>query len=80
MTEGSGTLEMQLEATKKFHELTVKKKVALEEIERIGAEMENLLILDNKHTEFSTVQVCFLQITLDVSFVFSAMLTRLHIF
>jgi hypothetical protein len=48
---------MQLEATKKFHDLTIAKKVELEQIERTGADMENLLILDNKHTEYSTVQV-----------------------
>eukprot|EP00041_Stephanoeca_diplocostata_P037687 m.1437305 g.1437305 ORF g.1437305 m.1437305 type:complete len:2502 (+) comp25086_c0_seq1:132-7637(+) len=57
MTEGSGSLEAQLHETKAHHAATVAKRVALEEIERTGAEMENLLILDNKHTEHTTVQL-----------------------
>ena len=65
MTEGSGSLESQLEETMRHHKTTSARKVDLEEIEKIGAQMEDLLILDNTHTEHTTVQLTQLWDQLD---------------
>eukprot|EP00051_Salpingoeca_urceolata_P021153 m.326944 g.326944 ORF g.326944 m.326944 type:complete len:2477 (-) comp19745_c14_seq3:188-7618(-) len=55
LVEGTGTLEAQLDATKDKHAEIKQKKAALKAIEDLGARMEEALILDNKHTEHSTV-------------------------
>ncbi|XP_052790862.1 spectrin alpha chain-like isoform X5 [Mya arenaria] len=55
MMEGSGTLEDQLEATKKKAVEVRSQKGQLKRIEDLGAAMEERLILDNRYTEHSTV-------------------------
>ncbi|KAL3872184.1 hypothetical protein ACJMK2_040130 [Sinanodonta woodiana] len=55
MMEGSGTLEDQLEATKKKAAEVRAQKGQLKRIEDLGAAMEERLILDNRYTEHSTV-------------------------
>uniref|UniRef100_A0A8C4WXB9 Spectrin alpha, non-erythrocytic 1 n=1 Tax=Eptatretus burgeri TaxID=7764 RepID=A0A8C4WXB9_EPTBU len=55
MVEESGTLESQLEATKRKHQEIRAMKSQLKKIEDLGAAMEEALILDNKYTEHSTV-------------------------
>eukprot|EP00043_Microstomoeca_roanoka_P018637 m.201569 g.201569 ORF g.201569 m.201569 type:complete len:2469 (+) comp16866_c1_seq3:1085-8491(+) len=55
LVEGTGTLEEQLEATRKRYEQIQQQKVTLKTIEDLGARMEENLILDNKYTEHSTV-------------------------
>ena len=57
LVNGSGTLESQHETTIQRHEDVLKKKAALKGIEELGAKMEEALILDNKHTEHSTVSL-----------------------
>ncbi|XP_011311624.1 spectrin alpha chain isoform X1 [Fopius arisanus] len=55
MMEGSGSLEQQLEATKrKTHEVRARRQ-DLKKIEDLGAILEEHLILDNRYTEHSTV-------------------------
>uniref|UniRef100_A0A672RZ83 Spectrin alpha chain, non-erythrocytic 1 n=1 Tax=Sinocyclocheilus grahami TaxID=75366 RepID=A0A672RZ83_SINGR len=51
----SGTLESQLEATKRKHQEIRAMRSQLKKIEDLGAAMEEALILDNKYTEHSTV-------------------------
>lgn len=55
MMEGSGTLEEQLEATKRKATEVRAQKGHLKKIEDLGAAMEERLILDNRYTEHSTV-------------------------
>ncbi|XP_067662527.1 spectrin alpha chain-like isoform X1 [Haliotis asinina] len=55
MMEGSGTLEEQLEATKRKAQDVRAQKGQLKKIEDLGAAMEERLILDNRYTEHSTV-------------------------
>lgn len=55
MMEGSGTLEDQLDATKKKAVEVRSQKGQLKRIEDLGAAMEKRLILDNRYTEHSTV-------------------------
>ncbi|KAL5013103.1 hypothetical protein ScPMuIL_011654 [Solemya velum] len=55
MMEGSGTLEDQLEATKRKAGEVRAQKGQLKRIEDLGAAMEERLILDNRYTEHSTV-------------------------
>ncbi|XP_056289085.1 spectrin alpha chain, non-erythrocytic 1 [Pseudoliparis swirei] len=55
MVEESGTLESQLEATKRKHQEIRAMRSQLKRIEDLGAAMEEALILDNKYTEHSTV-------------------------
>ncbi|XP_041369234.1 spectrin alpha chain-like isoform X2 [Gigantopelta aegis] len=55
MMEGSGTLEEQLEATKRKSAEVRSQKGHLKKIEDLGAAMEKRLILDNRYTEHSTV-------------------------
>ncbi|KAH3802147.1 hypothetical protein DPMN_155818 [Dreissena polymorpha] len=55
MMEGSGTLEDQLEATKKKAVEVRSQKGQLKRIEDLGTAMEERLILDNRYTEHSTV-------------------------
>ncbi|XP_053212819.1 spectrin alpha chain-like [Panonychus citri] len=55
MREGTGSLEAQLEATRsKATEIKLKRD-DLRQIERLGATLEEHLILDNRYTEHSTV-------------------------
>ncbi|XP_075691230.1 spectrin alpha chain, non-erythrocytic 1 isoform X3 [Rhinoderma darwinii] len=55
MVEESGSLESQLEATKRKHQEIRAMRSQLKKIEDLGAAMEEALILDNKYTEHSTV-------------------------
>ncbi|XP_067134094.1 spectrin alpha chain-like isoform X2 [Centruroides vittatus] len=55
MLEGSGSLEVQLEATKRKLIEVKAKKADLKKIEELGAILEEHLILDNRYTEHSTV-------------------------
>ncbi|PVD22109.1 hypothetical protein C0Q70_17913 [Pomacea canaliculata] len=55
MMEGSGSLEEQLEATKRKATEVRAQKGQLKKIEDLGAAMEERLILDNRYTEHSTV-------------------------
>lgn len=55
MMEGSGTLEAQLEATKRKAGEVRAKRSDLKKIEDLGALLEEHLILDNRYTEHSTV-------------------------
>ncbi|XP_023929927.1 spectrin alpha chain-like isoform X4 [Lingula anatina] len=55
MMEGTGTLEDQLEATKKKSAEVRAQKGQLKRIEDLGAALEERLILDNRYTEHSTV-------------------------
>ncbi|XP_076454932.1 LOW QUALITY PROTEIN: spectrin alpha chain-like [Babylonia areolata] len=55
MMEGSGTLEEQLEATKRKATEVRAQKGHLKKVEDLGAAMEERLILDNRYTEHSTV-------------------------
>ncbi|XP_076436788.1 spectrin alpha chain-like isoform X4 [Babylonia areolata] len=55
MMEGSGSLEEQLEATKRKATDVRSQKGQLKKIEDLGAAMEERLILDNRYTEHSTV-------------------------
>lgn len=55
MMEGSGTLEEQLEATKRKASEVKSQKGHLKKIEDLGANMEERIILDNRYTEHSTV-------------------------
>ncbi|XP_059141379.1 spectrin alpha chain-like isoform X3 [Physella acuta] len=55
MMEGSGSLEEQLEATKRKAAEVRSQKGHLKKIEDLGAAMEERLILDNRYTEHSTV-------------------------
>jgi len=53
--EGSGTLEAQLEATRRKAADVRAKRSDLKKIEDLGAILEEHLILDNRYTEHSTV-------------------------
>lgn len=55
MMEGSGTLEAQLEATKRKAAEVRAKRTDLKRIEDLGAMLEEQLILDNRYTEHGTV-------------------------
>jgi len=55
MIDTQGTLEEQLEELKKAGDSIQTKREDLGEIEDLGAQMEEALILDNKYTEHSTV-------------------------
>ncbi|KAL8606296.1 hypothetical protein ACOMHN_024191 [Nucella lapillus] len=55
LMEGSGTLEEQLEATKRKATEVRSQKGHLKKVEELGAAMEERLILDNRYTEHSTV-------------------------
>lgn len=55
MMEGSGTLEAQLEATRRKAADVRAKRSDLKKIEDLGAILEEHLILDNRYTEHSTV-------------------------
>lgn len=55
MMEGSGSLEQQLEATKKKAAEVRSRRADLKKIEDLGAILEEHLILDNRYTEHSTV-------------------------
>lgn len=55
MMEGSGTLEAQLEATKRKATEVRARRTDLKKIEDLGALLEEHLILDNRYTEHSTV-------------------------
>uniref|UniRef100_A0A1W7R9J9 Spectrin alpha chain n=1 Tax=Hadrurus spadix TaxID=141984 RepID=A0A1W7R9J9_9SCOR len=55
MMEGTGTLEAQLEATKRKAGDVRAKRSDLKKIEDLGAILEEHLILDNRYTEHSTV-------------------------
>jgi spectrin alpha len=55
MMEGSGTLESQLEATKRKSAEVRAQKSQLKKIEELASAMEARLILDNRYTEHSTV-------------------------
>lgn len=55
MMEGSGTLEQQLEATKRKAAEVRARRSDLKKIEDLGAILEEHLILDNRYTEHSTV-------------------------
>ncbi|KAI1305303.1 Spectrin alpha chain [Halotydeus destructor] len=55
MMEGTGTLEAQLEATRRKASEIRSKKQELKDIEDLGAELEEHLILDNRYTEHGTV-------------------------
>ncbi|XP_003743041.1 spectrin alpha chain [Galendromus occidentalis] len=55
MLEGNGTLEAQLEATRRKAAEVKAKRVDLKKIEDLGAKLEKYLILDNRYTEHSTV-------------------------
>ena len=57
LVQGSGTLEDQLDATRAVYRTIEAKKVALKTIEELGAKMEEDLILDNQHTDHSTVSL-----------------------
>lgn len=53
--EGSGSLEQQLEATKRKAAEVRAYRSELKKIEDLGAILEEHLILDNRYTEHSTV-------------------------
>ncbi|KAI4458382.1 troponin [Holotrichia oblita] len=55
MMEGSGSLEQQLEATKRKAAEVRARRLDLKKIEDLGAILEEHLILDNRYTEHSTV-------------------------
>jgi spectrin alpha len=55
MTEGSGTLENQLEATKRKSAEVKAQRAQLTQVEQLSAALEDRLILDNRYTEHSTV-------------------------
>ncbi|CAG2168875.1 unnamed protein product [Oppiella nova] len=55
MMEGSGTLEAQLDATRRKAADVRAKRSDLKKIEDLGAILEEHLILDNRYTEHSTV-------------------------
>ncbi|CAG0895460.1 unnamed protein product [Darwinula stevensoni] len=55
MMEGTGTLEQQLEATRRKAEEVRERRTDLKKIEDLGAILEEHLILDNRYTEHSTV-------------------------
>lgn len=55
MMEGSGSLEQQLEATKRKAAEVRACRTELKKIEDLGAILEEHLILDNRYTEHSTV-------------------------
>nr|APA33997.1 seminal fluid protein [Nilaparvata lugens] len=55
MMEGSGSLEQQLEATKRKAGEVRSRRSDLKKIEDLGAILEEHLILDNRYTEHSTV-------------------------
>ncbi|XP_035219282.1 spectrin alpha chain-like [Stegodyphus dumicola] len=55
MLEGTGSLEAQLEATKRKAAEVRAKRTELKQIEDLGALLEEHLILDNRYTEHSTV-------------------------
>ncbi|XP_046383507.1 spectrin alpha chain [Ischnura elegans] len=55
MMEGSGSLELQLEATKRKATEVRARRTDLKKIEDLGALLEEHLILDNRYTEHSTV-------------------------
>ncbi|XP_031333128.1 spectrin alpha chain isoform X3 [Photinus pyralis] len=55
MMEGSGSLEHQLEATKRKAAEVRARRSDLKKIEDLGAILEEHLILDNRYTEHSTV-------------------------
>ncbi|XP_075227894.1 alpha spectrin isoform X2 [Lycorma delicatula] len=55
MMEGSGSLEQQLEATKRKATEVRSRRSDLKKIEDLGAILEEHLILDNRYTEHSTV-------------------------
>ena len=57
MMEGTGTLENQLEATKKKSADVRNQRSQLKHIEDLSAAMEERLILDNRYTEHSTVSL-----------------------
>ncbi|XP_021964674.1 spectrin alpha chain isoform X2 [Folsomia candida] len=55
MMEGSGTLEQQLDSTKRKAIEVRARRSDLKKIEDLGATLEEHLILDNRYTEHSTV-------------------------
>src|SRR5699024_6427212 len=55
MTEGSGSLEAQLDATRRKAGEVRAKRGDLKRIEDLGAVLEEHLILDNRYTEHTTV-------------------------
>lgn len=55
MLEGTGSLEAQLEATKRKAMEVRSKRSDLKKIEELGAVLEEHLILDNRYTEHTTV-------------------------
>ncbi|XP_065209601.1 spectrin alpha chain isoform X2 [Planococcus citri] len=55
MMEGSGSLEQQLESTKRKAMEVRSRRSDLKKIEDLGATLEEHLILDNRYTEHSTV-------------------------
>lgn len=55
MMEGSGSLEAQLDATRRKANEVRAKQADLKHIEILGAELEEHLILDNRYTEHTTV-------------------------
>jgi spectrin alpha len=55
MTEGSGSLENQLEATKRKSAEVKAQRAQLTHVEQLSAALEDRLILDNRYTEHSTV-------------------------
>lgn len=55
MMEGSGSLEAQLEATRRKAQEIKARRMELKQIEDLGAVLEEHLILDNRYTEHGTV-------------------------
>lgn len=55
MSEGSGTLENQLEATKRKSAEVKAQRAQLTKVEQLSSALEDRLILDNRYTEHSTV-------------------------
>lgn len=55
MSEGTGSLEAQLDATRRKAQEIRSKKGELKQIEDLGAVLEEHLILDNRYTEHGTV-------------------------
>jgi len=55
MMEGTGTLENQLEATKRKSAEVKAQRGQLTKVEQLSAALEDRLILDNRYTEHSTV-------------------------
>jgi len=55
MMEGTGTLENQLEATKRKSAEVKQQRAQLTKVESLSSALEDRLILDNRYTEHSTV-------------------------